>query len=93
MIPTANAPGLSRNKQKAGMGIVAVTASDTKRHSCNLSINVEKKKVDGVPTVCYMVDNYNFNYMKSEPLKEIYTDKTKFANDVRDAILAIGDKL
>ena len=90
---TGNPPSPGISKSKAKMSGELISSYAKKSHNTSFSVNIQKKLINGEPTVTYCLNNYDYDYSKGEPLKEEYTDAAKFAKAVHDYIIAVGDQL
>jgi hypothetical protein len=88
-IPVASAPSFSKNKAKLAQEFV--TASDKKDHRCEFSITVKKKMINGKEVIAGCINKYD--YSPTSPMVEEITNKSTFANMVKEKVLAAFDEL
>lgn len=86
----------SRLMKKLG---VALDPYEKANHRANLNLCVEKKKVDGetvtvakIESCCYPVPMANGKPSKL-PLKEEYTDLSRFSDDLKSIITKVAEQL
>lgn len=89
-IPVATAPSVSRNKTKLSQEFV--TASDKRDCRVEFTITVKKKMINGKEVVAGCINKYDYT-AGNPPMVEEITNKTTFANMVKDKILAAFDQL
>ena len=90
MIPTATAPSMSRNKAKISNEFVS--ASDKKDHRVEFSIIIKKKMINGKEIITGCINKWN-NIAEPDAMVDEITNKTIFANHVKDNIIEAFDNL